>query len=152
MSTMLATLAMTGVTFLITEAHQLTNRRAVVTDTKSSKEITPTVTGPVGLTRERPAFNKALDMLAAGAATNPELVTYHRAVSMRVASEVKPDASSSGESDLNHAESGSDNFAPTMQVSAQSAPPPPLPDSVSPTEKQSRDSQSGIWSLKRIPQ
>ena len=86
-STILTTLAMTGVTFVIAEVHKRTNRRSTAIDKKMSKEASArTITG---LTRDRGAFNKALNMLAEGAAANPSLLEYHQSVARRVTADVE---------------------------------------------------------------
>jgi hypothetical protein len=114
MSTILTTLAMTGVTFVIAEVHKRTNRRSVEIDKKMSKETG--VSNITGLTRERGAFNKALNMLAEGAAANPRLLEYHQSVTRRVTSDVVSGKAGSAQSAGDNSQRGSDDVTPPVQM------------------------------------
>jgi Transglycosylase SLT domain len=83
-STILTTLVMTGATFLVTAAHKRTAHGSARVDTKTSSEVGNI---PIGLTRKRPAFRKAINMLTEGAAANPGLVDYYNSVTSRVKGE-----------------------------------------------------------------
>jgi hypothetical protein len=146
-SGILATLIMTAATLSISvvRAGDLT---AKIESKPSSEAALETL--PPGLTRNRPAFRKAMEMLADGAAANPSLAGYYHAVTKRIKGEspdddsnpiprVKPagDAAPSLWNDiiaLGHVETLS---------SAEPAPPAPTQDAT-PAQTQESSSQSGL--------
>ena len=93
-STVLTTLVMIGATALITVAHKRTGHLFAKTNSKTSIEAVPT-TIPIGLSRRRGAFRKAISMLTDGAATNPGLIDYYNSVTSRIKGESTDGASRS---------------------------------------------------------
>lgn len=85
-STVLTTLVMTGATVLITAAHKRTGHLFAKTNGKTSIEAV-SATIPIGLSRRRGAFRKAISMLTDGAATNPGLIDYYNSVTSRIKGE-----------------------------------------------------------------
>jgi hypothetical protein len=83
-STILTTLVLTGATFLVTAAHKRVTHGLARVDIKSSSEA---VKIPIGLSRRRGAFRKAISMLGDGAATNPGLIDYYNSVTSRIKGE-----------------------------------------------------------------
>lgn len=77
---------MTGATLLVFVAHKQAGQRLAKVARKPENKAGATLT-PTGLTRRRPAFIKAISMLADGAATNSNLAEYYRSVTTRVSGE-----------------------------------------------------------------
>jgi len=104
-STILATLVMTGATFFVTAAHKRTAHGLARVDSKTSSEAGNI---PIGLTRKRPAFRKAINMITDGAAANPGLVDYYNSVTRRVKGESMDGESNSRSSTKVVADNGQD--------------------------------------------
>jgi hypothetical protein len=83
-STILTTLVMTGATFLVTAAHKRVTHGLARVDSRTSNEAARL---PIGLSRRRGAFRKAISMLTDGAATNPGLIDYYNSVTSRIKGE-----------------------------------------------------------------
>ena len=81
-STILTTLVMIGAPAGLTVAKKRPSRRSPGVDKSSLRNAVPQMA--MGLTRKRGAFNKAMNMLAEGAAENPSLAPYYHSLKKRV--------------------------------------------------------------------
>ena len=93
MFTILITFVIAEAPPALTVANKRTGRRLSRVDNKNSTESRTTPMVP-GLTRKRGAFNKAIDMLAEGAAANPSLAPYYHSLRKRVKGKVGNSGSS----------------------------------------------------------
>ncbi|HEV8488045.1 MAG TPA: transglycosylase SLT domain-containing protein, partial [Blastocatellia bacterium] len=93
--TILIALVITEAPPVLTVANKRTGRRLSGVDKKNSTESGTTPVA-LGLTRKRGAFNKAIGMLAEGAAANPSLAPYYHSLRKRMKGKVGNAGSSSG--------------------------------------------------------
>ena len=82
-STILTTLVMIGAPAGLTTANKRTSRRSPSVGNRNLRNAGAAQMA-MGLTRKRGAFNKAINMLAEGAAGNPSLAPYYRSLKRRV--------------------------------------------------------------------
>jgi membrane-bound lytic murein transglycosylase D len=81
--TILTTLVITGASSVLSVANKRPGRRSADIDKRKGGNPNTTPLA-MGLTRKRGAFNKAIDMLAEGAAGNPSLAPYYHSLRKRV--------------------------------------------------------------------